>query len=645
MTGDHHRGRRVRPWHGLAALLLAGLLLHLTGYNYGFPFVEEGDEARIFTSAFLLARGAALEQGTDMVGYPPLIITLNQLVQPIAEAGTGRLVLRDMWVTIGYLRLLMVLVNAATGALLAWTAWRLAGYRAALLALAAWLVLPGVLQHTIVALTEAWQIFFYTLAMALAVLALEQRRPWAALLSVLAGFGAMAAKYSAAPALGFGVGAVLWLLWQGERRTWGRVLLAQVALLLAGGLYFASNVLTLSGSGHGEAQTFMERLRSLALFDPAGWWRVQQALAGLLALAPALMMALVVAGSLLWLRPRRWQGAAWALTLGIAGVHLALVVGYILFWDIVGRYAAPVMGLVLLLLALTMTAGADWLARRAGRPWLARALPLAGGVVWLLPALGHSLALVTERTLPDTRAALAEWSLDVLTTEYNLILAETVPIGRVFSRDRGGYRGLWQHFFDDDLSRQPLEFWRQQGFQYAIGTPAYFAAARARQPQLADQLLLLKQFPRPGDTGRWRGPTLQFYRLFPPQTRLDVTLGEVIRLAGYDLTRTPDALTVVPYWQALRLPPANYNVYLHLARPDGRDFIAQADGIPAYNRLTRTWYDPAETLIGTTFTVPLPPAAAGEYRLLLGLYDVVTGARLLTATGADFVELARVTLD
>ena len=214
----------------------------------------------------------------------------------------------------------------------------------------------------------------------------------------------------------------------------------------------------------------------------------------------------------------------------------------------------------------------------------------------------------------------------------------------MFSRDRGGYRGLWQFFYDHPFESQQLQAWQDAKYQYAIGTPAYFAPAFAQYRGAEAHMLLLKQFPAPGDTHEWRGETLRFYRLWRPQHETHDILGNAIALVGYDLTQTRAAITLTPYWRAETLPDANYNVYIHLVPLDSRDIIAQADGIPADNRLTRTWYDPAETLIGTTFSVPIPPDAAGDYRLLIGLYNLDTGARLLSETGDDFVEVERVTL-
>lgn len=634
-----------KRWWWLVGLpVLAGVLLQLTGYNYGFPYVEQGDEVWIFTNAFMLRKGEELGQEPDMPGYPPALVELNRALQPLAERVTGRPALLDAWVTIGYIRFITALLNGVTALLLAYAAYRLSGRAAALLAVAAWFGLPSVVQNTVIALTEGFQAFCYVLAFVLAVSALERQQRRAAVGSVLAGIGAVLFKYSALPALGFGVGTVLWLLWRGNWRKWLKVLLIQAVLIAATGFYILGNVVVLFDSGHAESQSFLARQNLMSYLNLASQWHTQSEMARLMGLAALIVVSLLIIGSLLHARRGTWRGIAWGLLLIVAQAHLFLIIQYVSFIDLLYRYCMSVMGLMILLVALAVAEIGGWLARRSQQAWLTWGLPLVFGLVWLLPIIPQTLALVYERTLPDTRAGMAEWSLNVLTTEYNNILAETVPMGRVFSRDRGGYRGLWQFYYERDFGSRSLQAWRAEGHQYIIGTPAYFTAAFARQPDSEAQMLLLKQFPPPDTTHLWRGPTLRFYRLWRPQHATSHPFGEAITLVGYDWQQTDTAITITPYWQAAQLPAANYNVYIHLYPLDRREIVTQADGIPAFNRLTRTWADPSETLIGTTFTLIVPAEAAGQYRVVIGLYDVETGARLLTETGEDFIELQRITV-
>ena len=70
--------------------------------------------------------------------------------------------------------------------------------------------------------------------------------------------------------------------------------------------------------------------------------------------------------------------------------------------------------------------------------------------------------------------------------------------------------------------------------------------------------------------------------------------------------------------------------------------INQADGNPArVDRLSLTWTEPSETLISPLFEIALPPdLPAGDYRVLIGLYNYQTGVRLpvLAADNASDVE-------
>jgi hypothetical protein len=96
------------------------------------------------------------------------------------------------------------------------------------------------------------------------------------------------------------------------------------------------------------------------------------------------------------------------------------------------------------------------------------------------------------------------------------------------------------------------------------------------------------------------------------------------------------------YWLANGALAADYSVFVHLAGSDGVP-LAQHDGQPQDGRYpTSVWQkgdivaDAHELALGAG----LPP---GEYRLMAGLYDPITGLRLGTP-GADSVQLATIIL-
>jgi hypothetical protein len=121
-----------------------------------------------------------------------------------------------------------------------------------------------------------------------------------------------------------------------------------------------------------------------------------------------------------------------------------------------------------------------------------------------------------------------------------------------------------------------------------------------------------------------------------PAARFD----DGIALRGFRLDRSaaggdaPATLTLI--WSAERGPSRAYQVFVHVVDASGR-LVAQADGPPEQGqRSTDEW--PIGDAVVDTRLLRLPPGT-GSGRLVVGLYDLATGARLSTGTG-DSVELA-----
>ena len=131
-------------------------------------------------------------------------------------------------------------------------------------------------------------------------------------------------------------------------------------------------------------------------------------------------------------------------------------------------------------------------------------------------------------------------------------------------------------------------------------------------------------------------------KLAPPASEpdighpLSVTLNDGIDLRGYDLTPSEvsagETLTLTLYWSARESPSRDYQVLVHLLATDPQP-VAQADSPPlAGDYPTSMW------AAGETISDPHPMALpgdlpAGEYRLLVGMYDLRTMERLPRADG------------
>jgi hypothetical protein len=91
----------------------------------------------------------------------------------------------------------------------------------------------------------------------------------------------------------------------------------------------------------------------------------------------------------------------------------------------------------------------------------------------------------------------------------------------------------------------------------------------------------------------------------------------------------------------------NYTVFVQILDPTGQ-VRAQVDSVPQGGGYPTIWWLPGE-VITDPLTLELPPDIPQDtaYRLIVGLYDPVTGERLTilgsatgsVETGADFVEL------
>lgn len=100
---------------------------------------------------------------------------------------------------------------------------------------------------------------------------------------------------------------------------------------------------------------------------------------------------------------------------------------------------------------------------------------------------------------------------------------------------------------------------------------------------------------------------------------------------------TIDGERVRLFWHAAGPTPTPLTVFLHLVDGAGR-LVAQADGPPAGGALPTDAWLPGEQLLDER-RLPLTGVPPGDYRLLAGLYDPVTGKRVPLADGSDSADL------
>ncbi len=118
----------------------------------------------------------------------------------------------------------------------------------------------------------------------------------------------------------------------------------------------------------------------------------------------------------------------------------------------------------------------------------------------------------------------------------------------------------------------------------------------------------------------------------PIIARPQLTLvGDAIQLLGYKLDRAQfragENLPFTLYWSAHKTPDTSYKVFVHLLDANGV-LRAQRDSVPQNGALpTNRWF-PGE-YIADEYVLNLPnDLAAGEYRIVAGMYDEATTVRV-----------------
>jgi hypothetical protein len=102
---------------------------------------------------------------------------------------------------------------------------------------------------------------------------------------------------------------------------------------------------------------------------------------------------------------------------------------------------------------------------------------------------------------------------------------------------------------------------------------------------------------------------------------------------GYDLNpkskivNHKSKIALALYWQSTAPLPTDYTVFTQLLGPDGQVY-AQWDNPPQAGRYPTTAWAKNDTVVDRYTLTLREGAPPGDYRLLVGMYDPVTGQRL-----------------
>jgi 4-amino-4-deoxy-L-arabinose transferase-like glycosyltransferase len=312
-------------------------------------------------------------------------------------------------------------------------------------------------------------------------------------------------------------------------------------------------------------------------------------------------------------------------------VMLALAF-FVLFWTLVmtmgqkkfDRYVLPTWP------ALLILAAAGWTALlQSLRHWQVTRTIAAAGIVALLLFDSVQLAMLQPYYL----------------SYYNPLLGGGAAAQRVLLIGWGEGMdkvGAWLRSRPDimngqvlstlDVTLQPFVPVPVQDVTHLGSTPANYAVAyleslqRGAYPQIYHQI----QQTVPLTTITING--IQYAKIYqlpkPFDQPVDAQFGAALHLRGFSMARGPQQLIITPSWDVRAQPPAEYHMFLHLLDEAGQR-VAQVDVPPGGGEAppTNQW-QPGQQIavpIGLGLPANLP---AGQYRLVMGLYDVATNQRV-----------------
>lgn len=125
----------------------------------------------------------------------------------------------------------------------------------------------------------------------------------------------------------------------------------------------------------------------------------------------------------------------------------------------------------------------------------------------------------------------------------------------------------------------------------------------------------------------------------PAAARLEspTVFGSAIALkgvqSGYDEGTREIHLTL--WWEALSKPEADYTVFAHLLDGDGL-LVANGDGPPLRGGFPTGMWQTGDVIVDEHVIVVSADVPAGDYAIVVGWYDPVSGVRLMSADGDSY---------
>jgi mannosyltransferase len=345
--------------------------------------------------------------------------------------------------------------------------------------------------------------------------------------------------------------------------------------------------------------------------------------------------------------PNSRKNAWWALLLPLVWFGLS-VAGYLALnlYDRYLRFLLPAQ--IAFALAVARGAWALWeIVPRHPRP-ITRLLPKFTALVavlaigWtqlsILPALYHGMNYQRD----DYRGLAA--MIESQTGENDAVILSSAGLQEIFGYYYHGTAPVYPLPIGEDIAGDTQSVIDSSELIYAV----FYGEGEQDPEHLVESTLTANAFPI---DSHWIGD-IRLVRYASPAefgnpTEADLLFGDNIRLLSYALSDTSlspnGVLQIQLQWETDAVLETRYKIFLQLLDANGA-LVAQRDTEPSGNQAFTTIWALGETIVDN-HALALPNLPAGDYTLILGLYDVNNATARLAVGEGDYLVLGTIRVD
>ena len=131
-------------------------------------------------------------------------------------------------------------------------------------------------------------------------------------------------------------------------------------------------------------------------------------------------------------------------------------------------------------------------------------------------------------------------------------------------------------------------------------------------------------------------PKLCTFAVAPEATTANALFGDELQLLAYEIKRNENQVVFILHWRSQQRMNTDYKVFVHVFDPETGIPVAQDDSKPRREAYPTIYWGPGE-ILADRVPISLRSVPPGAYGVAIGVYDPVTGERLLVVRGDGVV--------